>query len=154
MRKPFKWLLWLIPLANPWGASDSTMELGRSLQRAKDSKKRKERNDIWIFFCHVTCLLQWQFKWTRYSVYGFSFYISFKFSGALRLKLIVSIIIKVWWIRWSKMYTGSFTVQCADSQIIPNKCWNCNLRQHTAQKKIISARCAHYCEYENVILHF
>lgn len=37
-----------MPLANPRKASDSTMELGRGLQTAKDSnkKKRKERQEM------------------------------------------------------------------------------------------------------------
>ena len=44
MRKPFKWLLWLMPVANPKKASKSTMELGRGLETTKDSTKKKWRS--------------------------------------------------------------------------------------------------------------
>lgn len=39
-----------MPHANPREASDSTMELGRGLQRTKDSQKKRDRNDIWTVF--------------------------------------------------------------------------------------------------------
>lgn len=57
------------------------------------------------------------------------------------------------WIRQRhNIYSGSLRMQCecADSQIIPNKWGNCNMKQHKASKKILSARCAHYSDCECV----
>lgn len=66
MRKPFKWLLWLTPPANPRVTSGSVMELGRGLQRGKDSERNKINK--WL----LNIFIRWHFcssnDWNRLNI--------------------------------------------------------------------------------------